>query len=134
MIRKCPDKIHWDIVSEYQSFSIDFTLDFKEKIDWFSFSLNENITEEIIQKFTDYVEWEEVSKRQNLTNLFVTENKDKVHWNRYFVYQKADFEMYKKFITKTTYKKVEEFKNAHLSRLQKQEIQKILDLKYLFEA
>jgi hypothetical protein len=105
--------------------------DLNEK-DWMHFSRNKYLGEEFIREFQDFVSWGNICIIHNFTDDFLYEFKHKVDWNVYFRYQKTSAAVMKKFILKSNIEDVSKTVNALLTVAQKQEIQKMLDIKYLF--
>ena len=131
-IREFEHSVNWPQISYYQEISEDFICEFQDKVDWSHISFRQSLSEDFMKKFSHKINWNKISSKQIMFNDFILENSDKIDFNIYFVYQQANFEIMKKFILKSTHKYVQYFKLEHLTKEQKQEIQRILDLKYLF--
>jgi hypothetical protein len=106
---------------------------FQSFLSWNLVSLFQKLSEEFIREFQDKVSWADISAKQKMSKDFVIDFKDKIIWNTYFHYQDADFSILKKYCTKTFYRRVDSFYTKHLTESQIDEIQKLLDIKYLFK-
>ena len=125
------DEIDWHIIIVYQNLSENFIVSFQDKIDWEFLSIFQKLSEKFIRKFQDKVKWNSISANQKLTGPFIIEFENKMIWNIYFCHQKADFLIMKKFILKSNLKNMNNFETEHLSTTQKQQIQRLLDTKYV---
>jgi hypothetical protein len=131
-IREFRNSINWSQISFHQVISEDFICEFQDEVDWMEISFSQVLSEDFIKKFSGKVNWTEISSHQIMSSDFIFKNSNKINFAVYFNYQKANFDIIKKYIHKTTHKDIQDFKSKHLTEVQKQEIQKILDLKYLF--
>jgi hypothetical protein len=91
-----------------------------------------NLSEEFIRVFQDKVIWEYISSQRILSDHFLNEFEHKIFWGRYFSFQESSFQITRKYVEKSTYKTINEIKTGNLSDLQKKEIKKLLNFKYLF--
>ena len=98
--------------------------------DWLDISLNRILTEEFIREFKNYVKWKYICRSQQLSLEFLKEFKNKIDWNDYFLYKKAEFPIIKHFFLRSKHKKTDFLYMEHLTEPQKEEIQKLLNLKY----
>jgi hypothetical protein len=130
-IREFKNEISWEKVTDYKALSEDFIREFQEFVDFYSL-YNNNLSEGFIREFQDRLNWIDITENQNLSDDFIIEFKNKVDWYRLFSYRKASFPIIKQFILKSKFRNIDDFKSSHLTVLQRQEIQKILDLKYMF--
>jgi hypothetical protein len=131
-IREFQNNLNWPQISYIQKISEEFICEFQDKVDWGYISFRQILSEDFMKKFTDKVNWDNVSSKQLMSNGFIHENSNKINFIIYFNYQKANFEIIKKYILKTTLTHIRSIRSDHLTEAQKQEIQRILDLKYLF--
>lgn len=131
-IREFQYNLNWTQISYYQEISEDFIYEFQDKVDWGYISFRQILSENFIKNFTDKVNWDNISSKQLMSDGFIHENSNKINFTVYFNYQKVNFEIIKKYILKTTLKQIRNIRSDHLNEAQKQEIQKKLDLKYLF--
>ena len=149
------DKFEWYLISQ-KKLSENFIREFKDKISWGEVSMTSTLSEEFIQEFADDVDWLFISSRQILSENFIIKNQNDVYWNFiskcqilsddflikyseniywdwYFLNQEASLRVIKKFILKTTFKSMRDFKISHLNELEKQEVEKLLKLRSLFK-
>jgi hypothetical protein len=131
-IREFQCNLNWTQISYYQEISEDFICEFQDKVDWGYISFRQILSEDFMKKFIDKVNWDNISSKQLMSNDFIHENSNKINFTIYFNYQKVNLEIINKYILKTTLKQIRGIRSDHLTVAQKQEIQKILDLKYLF--
>jgi hypothetical protein len=85
-----------------------------------------------MRKFENKLDWESISHFIHLPNELILEFRKNIDWMELFSQHNIDFDIMKKFINKTQFENIEEFNTEHLSEDQKNRIQKILDIKYLF--
>ena len=101
---------------------------------WYNVSMHPDLTDEFIREFSDKIIWNVLClSRAVLSDTIVCEFNHFINFHAYFYHKKANYELIKQYILKTDYRKVENFKSTHLTNTQKQSIQKILNLKYLFK-
>ena len=123
----------WNKVSSGLTLSEEFIREFQNKLNWDLISYHQNLSENFIREFQTKVFWKSISTTQKLSDEFLLEFHHKIDWERFFFSQKPSMFIVKKFITKSSIREIEtlfpkDFKNPEL-----QEIQRKLDLKYLFE-
>jgi hypothetical protein len=122
----------WYNISTYHNLSEEFIKEFKDKVFWKSISKNQILSESFIREFKDNVSWWEISRKYVFLIDFLNEFKEKIIWNMYFETHKIEFTTMKRFISKSNYTNVNQFNTTHLTEYQKTEIQKIINLKYIF--
>jgi hypothetical protein len=132
-IRLYSDLIIWEQLSKNHTLSESLIRGNIHKINWREVSNNHCISEEFIRDFQDKVFWPFISKRNSYSIDFLNEFHQKIDWNVFFQFQ-DNFSIMKKFIVNTTFKSVDEFYTVHLSTSQKNDLQKILNMKNLFKA
>ena len=101
--------------------------------DWFNLSFNGKLSTKFIYEFEEDLSWYHISMNNNVTEDVLREFNDRINWYCYFEECESSFSIIKSYITKTKFRTIDDFFTAHLSILQKQEIQRVLDLKYLFK-
>ena len=131
-IREFQGKLSWGAISEFQKLSEGFIREYKDKMFWYNVSKHQKLSEDFIREFQPTIRWVAVSEFQNLTDDFIIEFQDKILWDIYFQSQKASFNIMKKFLLKSNMKELVHFKSSHLTVEQKQAIEKMLKLKYMF--
>ena len=104
-----------------------------EDINWGTISRYAILSEEFIREFQNEVDWIWISRLQLLSDEFLLEFKDKIDWHQYFYNDNVSYLMTKKFLIRTGHKDLSYSSFSRLSKTQKQEIQKILDVKYMFK-
>jgi hypothetical protein len=100
--------------------------------DWYMISKHKILSEEFIKEFQCQVDWFWISKKQKFSDDFIFIFKHYINWDQYFLFQNASFVITKNFYFKSRYKKVNKLVLENLTIHQVQEIQKILDIKYMF--
>ena len=81
-------------------------------------------------KFQD---WFEITGHAELSDAFLIEFQDYIFWTHYFNEKSVKYSIIKSFILKTNISNLSHFKTDHLTNNQKEDIRKLLDLKYLFK-
>ena len=99
----------WDVLSKEATLSAEFIREFKDKLNWFRLSIYQDFSEPSLREFKDYI-----------------------LWNNYFFRQKVSYQIIKQFIIKTNFRELSEFYTSHLNDTEKKEIEKLLNLKYMF--
>ena len=102
-------------------------------LSWYNISLSKDLTEEFIREFADKLHWDAILLHYPMSVELTYEFNRYINWESYFILINADFSIMKQFILKTKFRSVDNFKTLHLSSSQKQDIQKLLDLKYMFK-
>jgi predicted methyltransferase len=97
-----------------------------------SLSKNKKLTEKIIREFYTKLNWEQLSKSNRLSDDLIRDFHHKINWNEYFYHHSASFSVMKKYISRTNYTNTIFFRVSHLEPIQREKIQEILNLKYLF--
>lgn len=84
------NELLWDKISRMPLLSISFLKQFKDKINWFWFTLylnndevNENYIEQIIKEFHDYVDWEVVSYAIPIPEYLLYKYQHKIQWKEF---------------------------------------------------
>ena len=67
-----------------------------------------------------------------MSENFIIEFESKIEWEMYFYFQEASLQILKRFIFKTGFKETGNFKMNHLTETEKKELEKLLNLKYMF--
>ena len=131
-IREFQDELVWESISRNEHLTKNSIREFKDEVDWNFISLNRNLTEDFIREFQELFNWIFVVRYQKMSDSFVIEFNEIIDFNDYFLFHDATFPIMKKFIFKTKYHELKQFKTTHLNEEQEQEIQRLLDLKYMF--
>ena len=131
-IREFQDSLFWNIISGTQTLSEEFIREFRYKVDWISISESQKISELFIREFKDSVFWNDILIHQIVSEDFLYEFKNKINWNWYFTFNESNFLIMKRFILKSNHKNIDRVKADHLTIIQKDEIAKLLSLKYMF--
>ena len=127
-------KFDWFEISK-KKLSEEFIIEFRIYLHWKNISIYQELSEEFIREFEKSLLWQFVSSAQKLSDDFLVEFKHKINWNQYFWFQKSpSFAIFKKFITKSDIESLNFVHIEHLSDHQQKEIQRIIDLKYLFQT
>ena len=121
---------YWYHLSGNRKLSEKFMREFKDELYWKPISRKQVLSEDFIREFKDYIDWQYASYCQNLSTAFLIEFKKEIHWNDYFYELEIEFEFMKQYILKSNFTDIYQFKSNHLNDAQKQEIQKLLNLKY----
>ncbi len=74
------DKIDWYTISHYQTLSEEFIEKFRDKLNWDCISRFQRLSEEFIEKYQYIVNWDYISQFQKLSEEFIERHQDKVHW------------------------------------------------------
>ena len=88
--------------------------------------------DEFIHEFFDKLDWSMISKVHKLSDELILKYNHLIEWDHYFLNNAVELPIIKKFITKTTFRYTHDFETSHLTSLQKQDIQRLLDFKYMF--
>jgi hypothetical protein len=92
-----------------------------------------NLGELFIREFANKLDWNNVSSIQSFSNDFLLEFGSSIVWDNYFLYNSVDYLIIKKFLPKTKFHLLNDFESSHLTDVQKQEIQRLLNVKNLFK-
>jgi hypothetical protein len=125
--------INWDHVTLCQELTERVISECEYLIDWDILCERKVLSEEFIEKHSDNLTWEMISAYQNLSDEFLIKHKEKINWIWYFTDKQASYEITKKFITKTHSRSTDHFNSSGLTQIQKNEINKLLNLKYMFK-
>ena len=131
-IREFQEQVAWYYITEPQTLTEDFIREFQNRVNWDWISKNQNLSESFIREFNHKVEWHNISRYQILSDGFLIEFNEEIYWNGYMTSRCASFPIMKKFIFKTNYTYIDEIKHSHLSAKQKNDIEKMLALRYMF--
>jgi hypothetical protein len=101
---------------------------------WYIICRNTRLSKEFIREFYDKLDWGTICMFQTLSDETIFEFKNNINFNTYFIHKTVEYKIIKRYISKTYFRNVENFKSEHLTDFQKQVIQKMLDLKYLFNS
>ena len=99
---------------------------------WPTISASSRLNEVFICEFANKLDWLVVSRCQPMSNGLIHKFKDRIDWRVYFTYNMADFSIMKQFVFKSNLCSIEQLKTSHLSDVEKQEIQRLLELKFMF--
>jgi hypothetical protein len=116
-----------------RSLGIDIPENKLTLLSWYNISLSKNLTEELIREFADKLHWDAILLHFPLSVELTYEFNQHINWETYFLLISADFSIMKQFILKTSFRSINGFKTSHLTDSQKQDIQKLFDLKYMFK-
>ena len=129
-IRANIDKINWFSISSNQKLSEYFIREFKDKVKWNNISRFQKLSEDFIREFQDEVHWYSISKYHTLTEDFIREFKDKVYWHVISIYQKLSENFIKEFKDKIDMNLQLKTHHNELSLEEKEEIVKKYCEKY----
>jgi len=62
---------------------------FEDKVNWYTISKYQKLSEDFIEKYQDKVDWDYISKFQKLSEDFIEKYQDKVNWYRISSYREA---------------------------------------------
>jgi hypothetical protein len=99
---------------------------------WFLTSRYTPLTEEFIREFADKLDWAEISRKYEFCDNFLIEFKNHILWDTFLIYRPVGFSILKEVILKTKFRSIDLIFPGPTTDEQKKEIQKILDLKYMF--
>ena len=100
--------------------------------EWYFTSRYTSLNEEFIRGFADKLDWSEISRKYEFCDKFLIEFKNRILWDTYLIYRPVGFSILKDVILKSKFRSVYSIFPGPTSDEQKKEIQKILDLKYMF--
>ena len=86
-----------------------------------------------IHEFHDKLDWTMISRVHTLPDETILKYKHLIEWDYYFAKNEVKFAIMKQFILKTKFRTRYEFQSSQLSAIEKQENERILDIKYLFK-
>ena len=95
-------------------------------------SQNQTLSEKFIREFQNDLDWYWISKKQNLSDNFIVEFEEKMNWVGYFLSQKPSYIFLKKYIYKPQFINIVDVNKEHLNQYQKNELEKLWALKYMF--
>jgi hypothetical protein len=101
-------------------------------MDWYLTSRYTSLTEEFIREFADKLDWTEISRKYEFCDKILIEFKNRILWDTYLIYRSVGFSILKEVILKSKFRSVYLIFPGPTTDEQKKEIQKILDLKYMF--
>ena len=122
----------WDHVTLYQELTERVISECKDLIEWDILCERKVLSEEFIEKNSNELTWGMISGYQKMSDEFLIKHKDKINWIWYFTDRQASYEITKKFITKTNSRSTDHFNSSGLTQIQKNEINKMLELKHMF--
>jgi hypothetical protein len=103
------DKVNWFSISVYQKLSEDFIREFKVKVYWVNISIYQKLSEDFVREFNDKVGWSHISVYQKLSEDFIMEFKDKVDWIKISKYQKLSEDFIRKFKDKVCWSLISKY-------------------------
>jgi hypothetical protein len=109
-------------------------IEFQNELHWYHISKYQKLSENFIRANQEKVDWSAIVSHQLLSEDFLCEFHKRIPWAYYFRSKNATFPIIKKFLLKTKFKNVEEILCDHLTNKQKLEVQKILNIKHIFET
>ena len=124
--------VNWLGVSKYQKLSENFIRENVVNVCWEYICIHQKLSENFLREFQDRVYWGIISSQYKLTDEFLIEFKDMVNWEYYFRFQEPSFYITKKIISKSDDIRIKNIKTSHFNEIQKQEIEKLLAIKYMF--
>ena len=101
--------------------------------DWLIISSNGKLSEEFMREFKQKIHWRVTYIHQTLSDDFLIELQDTMNWSYYFILAKPSFTIAKKFITKTNPRYFDSFNLSHFDDIQINKLQRILDVKNVFQ-
>jgi hypothetical protein len=101
--------------------------------DWFKISRSGNLSEKFIREFKDNIHWGNLCINQKLSDDFLIEFQEMINWTEYFMFNDSSFTIMKKFITKAIIDCDYHFRLSHFNENQRNEIQRIIKLKNIFQ-
>ena len=132
-IREFKNEVFWDYISKHQNLSENFIIEFEGYVFWDYICKYQKLSEGFIREHQDKVDWDNISCYQKLPDDFLLEFNKMINWHCYFSTQVASYLIMRKFILKSYCDNIEHINNSKLNNAQKQEIDKLLSLKYIFE-
>ena len=131
-IREFENCVHWKYISAKQLLSESFIREYQIMVDWKFIMERQKLSYEFIHEFENNIDWAWVSEYGKSSIDFLLEFQNRIDWEIYFSRQSACYQIIKQFIFKTSHRSVRSIKTFHLTTNQKNEIEKLLRLKYLF--
>ena len=101
--------------------------------DWLIISSNGKLSEEFMREFKQKIHWRVTYIHQTISDDFLIELQDTMNWSYYFILAKPSFTIAKKFITKTNPRYFDSFNLSHFDDIQINKLQRILDVKNVFQ-
>lgn len=100
---------------------------------WSRISSHRKMNDEFIREFADNLNWGDICSTKRLSDEILLEFGERIPWNIYLRHFSVPFNILKKFITKSSIRSLDYVATYTLSDLEKEEIQRVLDFKYMFE-
>lgn len=91
-MRKFADKLDWYTTSIHQKLSESFIRDFESKLNWGAMSQTQVLTEDLIRKHIKQVDFGDLSRHQELSEDFILEFIDKLNLPLISRYQKISIQ------------------------------------------
>ena len=98
LIEMYKNKINWVSLSMYQDLTENIIEKYKDNINWFFISVYQNLTERIILKYKNYVNWKCISLYQELSLDFIIKNLLHIDSQNIFKNKKISKEIKKELI------------------------------------
>lgn len=117
-----------------KSIGVNYPESTLDNSDWVNISETPNLTDEFIREFSRQLSWFTLSRTQKFSDKILYEFKHKVVWRQYFLFQKPNFQIIIKCITKINFISLNKFDMSYLNKSQLEDIQKIFDLKKSFKC
>ena len=90
-------EVNWHNISINQQLSEEFIEKFGDKVNWNYISVYQKLSEEFIEKFGDKLNWDYISEYQKLSEEFIDKFKYKVYWDKISINQQLSEEFIEKF-------------------------------------
>jgi hypothetical protein len=101
--------------------------------EWISISRLGDLTDDFIREFNEDIYWSYLFLHQKISDDLLIEFEHRIDWTWYFLRVNSSFSIIKKYITRCEPDYLDQAELSHFSKLQLQEIQRILDFKNIFQ-
>lgn len=99
-VREYANYINWYSLSKNENFEVDedFLDEFKDKINWKSFTrYSKSMNEHIARKYKDLIDWDAISYKKYLSDDFIEEFAHRINWRVLWKYRKVDEDFLRRF-------------------------------------
>jgi hypothetical protein len=123
----------WYYISKNQALSEELIRDYQNEVNWIAISEHQYLSIDFIREMQYKIPWPFLWQKINFSDDELIEFQFHIPWEQYFRYREASFSILKKFITKTSFQNMEQFKSSHLEEVEYTKIKKIIKLKNMFK-
>jgi hypothetical protein len=123
----------WYNISKNQVLSEELIRDFQNEVNWIAISEHQYLSSDFIREMQNKIIWPFLWQRINFSDDELIEFQSHIPWEHYFCYREASFSILRKFITKTPFLNMEQFKSSHLEEVEYTKIKNIIKLKNMFK-